>query len=136
MKLHTKLAILPALCLLLSSCTSYLTMAKNETITEDYLSQLRVNKRYKFELATGSTLRVRVDSIKNEKLYGHIFQSGEVFMSRKNPFSDPLENLDANVIKISRRKFNPFLTTLAVGVPKLIVIICTARYGVGFNSNP
>jgi len=136
MKLHTKLVLLPTFCLFLSSCTSYLTIGKKENITEDYLSQLRVNKRYRFELATGSTLRVRLDSIENENLYGHIFESGQVFASRKNPYSDSLENLDAKVIKISRRTFNPFLTILAVGAPILIVSICTAPYGVGFSSKP
>jgi hypothetical protein len=121
MKLPIKLTVLASVLLVLTSCTSYRTIAKKEAITKDFLSQLRVNKRYRFELETGSTLRVRIDSIDNEKLYGRIFESGDLFVSRKNNFSDSLENIDGNVTKISRRGFNPPLTILSVGISTLIV---------------
>jgi hypothetical protein len=121
MKLPIKLTVLASVLLVLTSCTSYRTIAKKEAITKDFLSQLRVNKRYRFELETGSTLRVRIDSIDNEKLYGRIFESGDLFVSRKNNFSDSLENIDGNVTKISRRGFNPPLTILSIGISTLIV---------------
>jgi hypothetical protein len=121
MKLPIKLTVLASVLLVLTSCTSYRTIAKKEAITKDFLSQLRVNKRYRFELETGSTLRVRIDSIDNEKLYGRIFESGDLFVSRKNNFSDSLENIDGNVTKISRRGFNPSLTILSIGISTLIV---------------
>jgi hypothetical protein len=52
---------------------------------------------------------------------GRIFESGDLFVSRKNNFSDSLENIDGNVTKISRRGFNPPLTILSVGISTLIV---------------
>jgi hypothetical protein len=122
MKLPIKLTLLASLLLVLTSCTSYRTIAKKEAITKDFLSQLRVNKRYKFELETASTLRVRIDSIDSKKLYGRIFDPGDLFVSRKNNFSDSLENIiDGNVTKISRRGFNPPLTILSIGISTLIV---------------
>jgi len=123
MKLPIRLKVLALLLVLLTSCTSYHTITKKEAITKDFLSQLRVNKRYKFELTTGSTLSVRIDSIDSEKLYGRIFESGDVFVSRKNTFSDSLKTMAINVSKISRRRFNPPLTILTVGASTLIVII-------------
>ena len=123
MKLPIKLTGLASLLLLLTSCTSYHVITKKETITKDFLSQLHVNKRYKFELVTGSTLRVRIDSIDREKLYGRIFESGDVFVSQKNNFSDSLKTMAVNVTKISRRRFSPLTTILTVGVSTFIVIV-------------
>jgi hypothetical protein len=123
MKLPIKLTVLASLSVLLTSCTSYHTITKKGAITKDFLSQLRVNKRYKFELTTGSTLWVRIDNIDSEKLYGRVFESGDIFVSRKNNFSDSFENMQDNVTKISRRRFSPLPTILAVGISTLIVII-------------
>jgi hypothetical protein len=132
MKLHTRLMLLLALLLALPSCTSYVRIAKKEAITKDFVSHLRVNRRYKFHLATGSTMRVRVESIANDTVYGKVVQSGQVFASRKDPFSDSVESLDANVIKISRREFNPFLTILVIVVPAFVLAISGFPYDSGF----
>ncbi len=121
MKRSIKLTVLASLLLLITSCTWYRTIGKKEAITRDFLSQLRANKRSKFELVTGSTLRVRIDSIDREKLYGHIFGSGDVFVSQKNTFSDSLKTMAVNVTKISRRRFSPLSTILTVGISALIL---------------
>ena len=58
---------------------------------------------------------------RDDVVYGRIFESGDLFVSRKNNFSDSLENIDGNVTKISRRGFNPSLTILSIGISTLIV---------------
>jgi hypothetical protein len=107
--------------LISSSCTSYLTVARNEAINKEVLSQLKLKKKYKFELASGQKLRIMLDSVSNDRIYGRLFKSGELSVSAKNPqFSDSFENLKANTTKISRRLFNPFLTSLLIGFPILV----------------
>jgi hypothetical protein len=104
----------------LSSCTSYRNLNKKEPVTSDFLSNLQPNKRYKFELKSGDVMYLRIQSISDGKIIGYTFKSGEAFPSKTNRFSDSIENMETNVSKVSKRKFNPALTILAVGTPILV----------------
>lgn len=130
MRAYINLVVFIILALIGASCSSYHNVNKKAAIDPSLLSQLKVNKKYKFELASGRTIRLRIDSIKGERIYGRTFRSGDVFISKHNPvFSDSFENIENNVVKIYRRKFNPFLTILAVGGVAFLCFIFTNENG-------
>jgi hypothetical protein len=50
-------------------------------------------------------------------------------------FNDSFGSLSSNVTKISRKKFNPYLTLLAVAIPvSAIVLYGAATLGIGMAS--
>jgi hypothetical protein len=61
------------LIMIASSCTSYIPVARNEAINKQVISNLKVNKKYKFELASGWKLRIKLDSISLSQRGTHNF---------------------------------------------------------------
>ena len=124
MKLYTNLLVSTLFVATFTSCTSYKTIAKKEAINKEFLSQLKTNKKYKFYLTPGVVLYVRLDSIDSERMYGQMPQtSGAKRGPGKIAFTDSIEGLNNNANEISRKKFNPYLTILAIGVPVGIMAI-------------
>ena len=124
MKLYTNLLVSTLLVATFTSCTSYKTIAKKETINKEFLSQLKTNKKYKFYLTSGVVLHVRLDSIDSERMYGQMPKTrGAKRSPGKIAFTDSIEGLNNNVNEISRKKFNPYLTIMAIGVPVAIMAI-------------
>jgi hypothetical protein len=117
----------------LSSCTSYRNLNKKEPVTSDFLSSLQPNKRYKFELKSGDVMYLRIQSISDGRISGYTFKSGDAFPSKTNQFSDSIENIERNVSKVSRRKFNPGLTVLAVGIPAAVWGMMNWPFQYGFS---
>jgi hypothetical protein len=135
MKLYTKLLISALFVTTLTSCTTYKTIASKEQINEVFLSQLKTNKKHKFYLTSGIVLKVHIDSIDTERIYGRMPQPSDgQTRPGKIGFSDSIESLNKNVNKISRKKFNPYLSLAAVAVPvgTLIIIGMNMTYDVGF----
>ena len=125
MKSRTNLIVIVVLATALSSCTSHKVITKNHPVNNELLSQLKVNKKYKFYLASGAVLKVRVDSVENERVYGRMLGSSRD-KTTQGSFNDSFDSLSNNVTKISRKKFNPYLTVLAVAVPVGTVILYSA----------
>ena len=125
MKSWTNLIVFVMLATTLSSCTSYKVITKNHAVDKELLSQLRVNKKYKFYLASGAVLKVRVDSVENERVYGQMWGSSRD-KTTQGSFNDSFDSLSNNVTKISRKKFNPYLTVLAVAVPVAAAVLYSA----------
>jgi len=133
MNLYANLLISTLFVATLTSCTTYKTIAKKEEINEVFLSQLKTNKKHKFYMTSGIVLKVHIDSIDTERIYGRMRQSSDG-KTRKIDFSDSIENLNKNVNKISRKKFNPYLSLAAVVVPvgTLYIMAMNMTYDVGF----
>ena len=124
MRPSTNLIVVAIAATTLTSCTSYKDITKKNPINKEFLSQLKVNKRYKLYLNSGAVLKVRVDSIENERVYGRMWGSSRD-KNTQGSFNDSFDRLSANVTKISRKKFNPYLTVLAVAIP----VSAIALYG-------
>lgn len=114
------LVILAMSPMLLSSCATYHTLTKTEPITRELLLRLDPGKNYEFELKTGQKLKIHIQTISDDRITGFSFRSGDVIPSRDKYYSDTFENVEKYVGKISLRKFNPYLTTLAVVVPVML----------------
>lgn len=106
--------------LLLSSCATYHSLTKTPPITREVLLRLVPGKNYEFELKTGQKLKIHIQTISDDRITGFSFRSGDVIPSRDKYYSDTFENVEKYVGKISLRKFNPYLTTLAVVVPVML----------------
>lgn len=102
-------------------------MNRNEPITRNSLSSLKTGKRYQFEFKTGQTMMIYLTSVDEQGLTGYPFQRGDVILSRKNHYTDSFDNLEKNLRVISRKKFDPLLTTLAIGIPVAIGIYVADR---------
>ena len=135
MRLWTNLLVSALLVATLTSSSTYKTIAKKEAINKEFLSQLKTNKKYKFHLTSGVILYVRVDSVDSERIYGRMPQAhGAKRGPGKIAFTDSIESLNSNVNKISRKKFNPYLTVAAIGVPVgiLALVAQNMTYDIGW----
>ncbi|HET6539163.1 MAG TPA: hypothetical protein VFG46_01705 [Chryseolinea sp.] len=65
-------AILLILVQVLSSCITYKNLTKRETITQDFLTHLKTDRKYVFELKIGIKQFVKVTQIKDNIVTGLI----------------------------------------------------------------
>jgi hypothetical protein len=131
------LVMLALLSLLLSSCATYHSITKTAPITRELLLRLESGKNYAFELKTGQKIKIHIQTISDDRITGFSFRSGDMIPTRDQYYSDTFENVEKYVDKISLRKFNPYLTTLAVVVPVTLGFLAmTFPINFGFNSLP
>ena len=131
------LLILALVPLLLSSCATYHSLTKTEPITRELLLRLVPGKNYEFELKTGQKIKIHIQTISDDRITGFSFRSGDVIPSWDKYYSDTFENVEKYVNKISLRKFNPYLTTLAVVIPVTLGFLAmTLPINYGFSSLP
>ena len=110
-------AILLILVQVLSSCITYKNLTKRETITQDFLTHLKTDRKYVFELKIGIKQFVKVTQIKDNIVTGLIFEEGSNGKKKRNPYSATFDSMQNNVAKISILKFNPYLTgAIVVGI--------------------
>jgi hypothetical protein len=110
-------AILLILVQVLSSCITYKNLTKREAITYDFLTHMKTDKKYVFELKIGIKQFVKVTSVKDNIVTGLIFEEGSKGKKTWNPYSATFDSMQNNVAKISILKFNPYLTgAIVVGV--------------------
>ena len=110
-------AILLILVQVLSSCITYKKLTKRETITQDFLTHLKTDRKYVFELKIGIKQFVKVTQIKDNIVTGLIFEVGSNGKKKWNPYSATFDSMQSNVAKISILKFNPYLTgAIVVGI--------------------
>ncbi|HET6540593.1 MAG TPA: hypothetical protein VFG46_08925 [Chryseolinea sp.] len=81
-----------------------------------------MKKNYKFYLSSGAVLKLRVDSVENERVHERMLGLSRD-KTTQGSFNDSFDRLSNNVTKISRKKFNPYLTVLAVAVPVGTVVL-------------
>jgi hypothetical protein len=122
MKLLTKVPMM-VIMLILSSCFSLRTLNKgDEPITEDFLSNIESGMRYEFTLKTGQTQTVYITGTNDQTITGYLEKRIKGKMTRSN-YSSSFKSIEENVTKIYVRKFNPYLTTVAIAVPVTLTII-------------
>ncbi len=106
---------------LFTSCYSTKDITRNKPITRDFVAALETGKRYEFELSMGQIQRIYVTAVDDDCVVGYLYPNG---YNKKNKitFTDDIENIAKNVVKISERKIDPMKTTIAILVPIAIVI--------------
>ena len=109
---------------LLSSCYSSKNLNKEKKpFTEDFLSKLEPGKRYEFKLKTGQTQTVYLNSVDNQTISGFYFAPNGKGKKTKSDYSTSFKSVQENVTEILERKFNPFLTIVAIAAPVTLAVI-------------
>jgi hypothetical protein len=101
---------------LLLSCYTYKSITKNKPVTREVLSELETGKTYTFELRTGFSFRIYVESVETDTIVGYAFVESADGKEDKMRYSEGFENLIEQVAKISLWKHNPYLTSTLVAV--------------------
>ena len=113
------IAILFLLVHVLSSCVTYKNLTKHETITPEFLAGLKPDKKYIFELKNGIKQIVKVTQIKDNTITGLVLDKnadGKKWID----YSATFDTMQKEVVKISVKKINPYLTGAGVLVVALV----------------
>lgn len=111
----------------LTSCFTYQRITKRGEPLIEIKSKIQVNKMHWITLKSGTTLKVFVTNIDNEKVFGELLEKDATGFLVKYPFEETFENLERNTSKIEVKKFNPYLT-IALIAPLIFSIIYTTSY--------
>jgi hypothetical protein len=101
---------------LLLSCYTYKSITKNKPVTREVLSELESGKTYTFELRTGFSFRVYVESIEADTIVGYALVESADGTEDKMRYSEGFDSVIEKVAKISLRKHNPYLTSTLIAV--------------------
>ena len=115
-------AVLLILVHVLSSCMTYKNLTKRETITHDFLTNMKTDRKYIFELKIGIKQFVKVTQIKDNIVTGRILGKDSNGKKEWTDYSATFDSMQNNVAKISMLKFNP----LPIGAVVVVVLVVTA----------
>jgi len=102
----------------LSSCVTYKNLTKHETITHEFLADLKPEKKYIFELKNGVKQIVKVTQVKDSIITGLILDhSGNG--KKWTDYSATFDSMQEGVAKISVSKVNPYVTGAGIFVVAL-----------------
>jgi len=128
-----QLVVMVLLAQLLFSCKSYQSITKTEKINKDFLSRLEPGKKYMFELRSGLRPIVEVMHVAHDTITGNIYQDDASGKRTKSSYSGSFESIEKDVVKISVRKNNPYLTTAAIVVGAASVTFLALAFAVAYG---
>ena len=123
-KTHINITLQLVIIVLLSSCWTTKNIARggNELIEED-LTKLTVGKQYILLAKTNKKIRLKINKIENNTIYGDAQTIHKYGENQQFEFTKAFNELLDDTIKISEYKFNFPLTLLTIAVPTSILII-------------
>ena len=114
-------AIFLVLVQVLSSCMTYKNLTKREAITHDFLTHMKTDRKYIFELKIGVKQFVKVTQVKDNMVTGRILDKDSNGKKEWSDYSVTFDSMQKDVAKISMLKFNP----LPIGAVVLVVLVVT-----------
>ena len=107
--------LLQIICLLIlfgfSSCFSDMRISKaKEGVTERTINKLKPGRSYLFHLNNGGIIKIKIQKIENDVVYGDIKQLVKKGAKVSVPYSESFSEIQKNVKEIRKFKFNPYAT--------------------------